>query len=131
MVALSDVVDGKLREIVAVRAGKHLLEVGETGHHGNNVVLNIAEIESDVHVRRDFVIRIAAFGEAFQHIRLATQEFHQTHDVLTDHTDLPQERMHVIVSSDEHLVFDNIGFLLDVVDNWREAIHDVVTKEVS
>ena len=42
LVALGDVVDGKLSEVIAVRARKHLLVLAKVPHHSDNVILNIA-----------------------------------------------------------------------------------------
>lgn len=36
--------------------------------------------------------------------------------------------MHVIVAGNENFVFDNIGFLLNVCDNGRKTINNVITE---
>ena len=129
MVALSNIVNRKLCKIIAVRTGEHLFEMSQTGHHGDNVVLDIAEVKSNVHVRRDFVIGITSLSETLQHICFATQKFHEAHHILANHADLTQECVHVIVPGNKDLIFYDIGFLLDAMDDRCETIHNIVTRK--
>ncbi len=112
-----------------MRAGQHLLEVSQTGHHGDNVILDIAKIESNVHTWSDLIIGVASLRKASQDVCFATKEFHQTHYVLANHSNLPQEAIHIIISSDEDLILNKICLLLNFGDNGRKRIYDVVTVD--
>ncbi len=129
MITLRDVVDRKLGKVIAVRAGQHLLEVSQTGHHGHNMILDIAKIESNVHTRSDLIICVASLRKASQDVCFATEEFHQTHHVLANHSNLPEETMHIIISSDENLILNKIGLLLNLGDNGRKRIDNVITVD--
>ena len=131
VVALFDVFNGQLSEIIAVRSRQHLLEMSQVGHHGNNVILNVTQVESDVHSRSDSVIGVAALGETSEDICLSTQQLHETHDVLPSHADLAKEGLHVIIARYEDLIFNDIGLTLDLVDNGSKGIDDIVTARMS
>ncbi|KAJ8104979.1 hypothetical protein OPT61_g10459 [Boeremia exigua] len=70
-VALDDLIDGDLGEVVGVCAAEHLLEVGQVGHHGDDVVLDVAEVQADVAAGRDAVGFVAALGEALDDVGFA------------------------------------------------------------
>ena len=60
--------------------------MGQTGHHGDDVILDIAKIKANVHAGCDFVVGIAALREPSQDIGFAPEKLHQAHDVLSDHS---------------------------------------------
>ena len=103
--------------------------MAKVGHHGDDVVLNITKIQTDVHPRRYTVVLVAALGEALQNICLASQKTQQTHDILAEDTNLSQESVCIIGTSDEYLIFNGIGIQLNPVNDWGEGIDDVVTFE--
>ena len=51
LVALRDIVDGELGQVVGVAAREHLLEMAEIRHHRHDVILDVREIETDVTAR--------------------------------------------------------------------------------
>jgi hypothetical protein len=128
MIALSDVVDRKLCEVIAMSSRKHFFEMRQTGHHGNNVILNVTKIKSNIHARCDFVVGVASLRKTPQDVGFASEKLHQAHDVLANHANSAQERMHVIITSNKNLVLDRIRFIFNLLNNWRERIHDIITK---
>jgi hypothetical protein len=87
-VPLGEIVDRELGQVIAVGPGQHLFEVPQAGHHRDNVILNIAKIEADVHARGDFVVGVAPLCETSENICFATEKLHETHDILADHSNL-------------------------------------------
>jgi hypothetical protein len=59
-----------------MRPGEHLLEVRQTRHHSNNMVLDVSEIKADIHPRSDFVVCIASLGKSSKNVGFAAQKFH-------------------------------------------------------
>src|SRR6266536_3305347 len=110
--------------------GEHLLEVGQRGHHSDNVILDVAKIKSNVHARGDFIVVVASLGKSFEDVRLAAQKLHQTHDVLADHANLAQKSLHVVIASNEDLVFNQIGFNLNLGDDGCECVDNVITAHM-
>lgn len=94
--SLDDAVDGNLGKVVAVGPRQHLFEMAQVGHHGYHVVLNIAQVQTDVHTRRDLVVLVAALGEALEDVSFSTEQAHQAHDVLARDTNLLEELGHVV-----------------------------------
>lgn len=129
--ALGDIINRQLREVIAVRATQHLLKVPQVRHHSHDVVLDIAEVETDVHARGDVVVLVAALGEAAEDIGFAAEELHEGHDGLADVADGAEEIVHVVAAGDKDLVFDVVGFGFDLVDEGGEGVDDVVTGWVS
>ena len=114
-----------------MRATEHLLEVPQVRHHSDDVVLDVAEVETDVHARGDVVVLVAALCEAAKDVCFAAEELHEGHDGLADVADGAQEVVHVVAAGDEDLVFDVVGFGFDLVDQWCEGVDDVITVWVS
>lgn len=129
--ALGDIVNGQLGEIIAVRATEHLLKVPQVGHHGDDVILDVTQIQTNVHARGDVVVLVAALCEAAQDVCFAAEELHQGHDGLADVADGAEEVVHVVCAGDEDLVFDVVGFGFDLVDQWGEGVDNVITVWVS
>lgn len=114
-----------------MRATEHLFEVTEVRHHGDDVILDIAEIETNIHARSDVVVLVAALGEAAKDVCFAAEELHEGHDGLADVADGAQEVVHVVGAGDEDLVFDIVGFGFDLVNQGCEGVDDVITIWVS
>lgn len=95
------------------------------------MVLDVAEVETDVHARGDVVVLVAALGEAAEDVCFAAEELHEGHDGLADVADGAQEVVHVVGAGDEDLVFDVVGFGFDLVDQGCEGVDDVITVWVS
>jgi hypothetical protein len=72
----------QLGEVVAMRAAQHLLKMSQVGHHGNNVILNVTQVQADVTPRSNRVLLVATFGKPFDNVGLAAEKTHQTHDFL-------------------------------------------------
>ncbi|TKW56275.1 hypothetical protein CTA1_11941 [Colletotrichum tanaceti] len=121
-VAHVDVVDGELGEVVAVGAREHGVEVHQAVHHGDGVVLDVAEVQRDVHVRRDLVVLGAPLGEGPEHVGLAAEQAHEAHDVLARVADGAEEGLVVLDAGDEDLVLDGVGLVLDLVDGRAERV---------
>lgn len=83
VVTLRDIVDLNLRQVVAVASAEHLFKVRQITHHGDNVILNVAEIEADIATRRHIELFVAAFREAFDDVGFAAEEAEESHDGLT------------------------------------------------
>lgn len=81
-VAHHDVCHVDLGKVVSVRTTEHLFKVAQTGHHGNNVILNIAKVKSDIAARCDRVLLVATLGESLYNVGFATQKAHETHNFL-------------------------------------------------
>lgn len=113
--------------MVRVAAIKHLVEMAEVAHHGDDVVLDVAEVEADFGPGRDAVLVIAAFGEALDDVRFASQKPHEGVDLLPAFTDLAEEGREVVGPGDEDLFFDGVGFALDGCDDGAEGVDDIVT----
>jgi hypothetical protein len=101
--------------------------MSETVHHRNNVILNVTQVQADVHTRSDLVVRVAALGKATKDVRLSTQQLHEAHDILANSANLAKEWLRIIRPSNEYLVLDDIGLLLELVDDGLEGINDVIT----
>lgn len=114
-----------------MRATQHLLKVPEVRHHSDDVVLDVAEVEADVHARGDVIVLVAALCEAAEDVGLAAEELHEGHDGLADVADGAQEVVHIVGARDEDLVFDVVGFGFDLVDEGGEGVDDVITVRVS
>lgn len=130
-VALRDVVDRQLRQVVAVAAAEHLLEVAEVGHHRHHVVLDVPQVEPDLAARGDAVGFVAALGEALDDVRFAPQEAHEGHDLLSAFADLAQERGEVVGARDEDLVLDGVGLGFDAGNGRAVAVDDVIDHGVA
>lgn len=129
--SLSDAINGKLCQVIAVGAGKHLFEMPKTSHHCDHVVLYIAKVKADIHTRSDLIVGVAPFCESSQDIGFAAQKLHQTHHILASHAYLPQELIHIIGSRNKDLVIDCVCLSLNSIDNWSKRINDVITGQVS
>jgi len=135
-----------------MRSGEHLLEVTQASHHGDNMILDVTEIETDIHTRSDFVICVATFGETFENISLqiarlalvqfdlkgvicntyfATKKLHQSHDILADHAYLSQESIQVVGPSNKDLIINRICLLLNITDDRGKRINNVIARLVS
>lgn len=130
-VALADVVDAELGEVVGVAAREHLFEVAEVRHHGHDVVLHVAEIEPDFAARGDGVGLVAAFRKALDDVGFPAEETHEGHDFFSAVADLAEQRGEVVGAGDEDLVFDGFGFHFDGVDGGAEGVDDVVDHGVA
>ena len=62
--ALVDTIDRQLGEIIAVGAREDLLKVAQVSHHGDDVILDITKIQTNVHPWRDPIILVATLGKA-------------------------------------------------------------------
>lgn len=92
------------------------------------MVLDVAEVESDFSTGSDRVLVVAAFGEAFYDVGFSAEQPHERHYLFTAVADLSEERGEILRAGDEDLVFDCVGFELDLVD-WRtKCVDDVVTR---
>lgn len=98
----------------------------QASHHGHNMILNIAKIQADVHTRSNTVTCVATLRESSENICLASQKPHQPHDISAHHANVAEERMHVILSGNEDLVFNNIGLFFDLGNDRRERINNVI-----
>ncbi len=105
--------------------------MAEIGHHRHDVVLDVAEVKTDVHAWGDVVILVAPLREAAEHVCFAAKELHERHDRLAHVADLPQEVVHVVTARDEDLVFDVVGFGFDFVDGRGEGVDYVVAVNQS
>lgn len=130
VVAQRNVGHVQLSQIIGVRTAEHLLEVCQVGHHGHDVILNITQIKANVTTRSHRVLFIAALGKSANDVRLAAEKAHQTHDFLAQTTNPREERLKVIDSCDEDVVFDRLGLKLHIVNHRTEAIDDVITGKV-
>jgi hypothetical protein len=81
-VTLDYLVDRDLGQVVGVCATQHLFEMGQVGHHGNDVILDIAEIQAHIAAGCYAVRLVAALCEALDNIGLATKQTQQLHDTL-------------------------------------------------
>lgn len=59
----------------------------KTGHHGDDVVLDITKIHANVHTWCNLVVLVAAFGKALEDVGLAPEDAHQTEGVLAETPD--------------------------------------------
>lgn len=87
VVRLCQVGEAELRKVVGVRAREHFLEVTQIRHHGDDVVLHVAKIDSDVATRSHAVFCVAAFGKSFDDVGFAAEKAHERHDLLAHLTD--------------------------------------------
>ena len=126
MIALTHVIDAKLGEMVAMAPTEHFLGMAQVAHHGNDMVLDIAQIEADLAAGSDGVLFVAALGETFDDVCFSAEEAHERHDFLAAFADLAEERGEVVVAGDEDLVVDLVGFDCDGADDGFEAVDDVV-----
>jgi len=130
-VALGNVIHAQLGEVVAMAAGQHFLKVAEVGHHGHNVVLDVAEVEPDFAAGGDGILVVAAFGEAFDDVGFSAEEAHEGHDFLAALADLAEERSEVVGAGDKDLVFDDVGFDFDARDDRAKSVDNVVNHGIT
>lgn len=109
-------------------SGQHLFEVGQIAHHGDDVILDVAEIKADITTRSNTVLLIAALREALDNICLAAEEAHHGHDFLATFSNGAENDARVLGTRSEHLIFDGIGFVLNVANNGAEGVNNVVTR---
>lgn len=116
-----------------MRTRKHALQVAERIHHGYDVILDITQIEADLHTWRDLVIFVAALRKAFQDVGFAAKETHQAHDVFANVTESGQKGMvfFVIWSCAVDIIVENICGILDFCDGWTKVIDDIVSDTAS
>lgn len=112
-------------------AGQHFLKVAEVGHHGHNVVLDVAEVEPDFAAGGYGILVVAAFGEAFDDVGFSAEEAHEGHDFLAALADLAEERSEVVGAGDKDLVFDDVGFDFDARDDRAKSVDDVVNHGIT
>lgn len=129
--ALGDAVDGQLSKVVAVGARQHPLKMAKSVHHGDNVILNVTEIEAYFHARSDLVVLVASLREALEHIGLSAEQAHQSHDVLADVAKPRQERMvfFVIWSCSIDVIVESISSILDFCYSWAKVVDNVITSK--
>lgn len=131
MVALQDVVDVQLSEVVGVGPREHLLHVAQVRHHRDNVVLDVAQIQSNVSARSDGILLVASFGESLDNIGLATKEAHHVEHALAALANQAEQCNVIVISNDEHLVFDALGLVLSLADDGLEGIDNVIDHGVA
>jgi len=107
---------------------QHLLEMGEVGHHGNDVILDIREVKTDVPAGGHVEVLIAAFCEAFDDVGFATEETVERHYFFAGVANSTEDDARVFHSSGEDLIFDCVGFELDFADHRGEGIDNVVAR---
>ena len=112
-------------------APEEFLNMAKIRHHGHDMVLHVAEIETDFAARGHAIGFVTAFGEAFDHVRFPTEQTHEGHDFLAALANLAKERGEVVGAGDEDLVFDGFGFGFDAVDGRAEGVDYVVDHGVA
>lgn len=127
-IARGDGVDADLGKVIAVRAREHLVEVAQIAHHGDDVILDITQVETDVATGRDAVLLVAALGEALDDIGLASEKPRQGRDRFAAVADLAKEIRKIVVARYVDLVLNGVGFDLDVVDGRTKCVHDIITE---
>ena len=90
--------------------------MSKIGHHGYGVVLNITEIEANIHAWSHPVILVAALRKALKDIRFTAQEFHEAHYSLANFADPAQEALHVITSGNEDLILNGVCLNLNLIN---------------
>lgn len=111
-----------------MRAREHLVKVAQIAHHGDDVVLDITEVETDIATGRDAVLLVAALREALDDIGLASEKPRQGRDRFAAVADLAKKIREIVVARYVDLVLNGVGFDLDVVDGRTKCVHDVITK---
>ena len=106
---------------------KHFLNVAQRAHHRNDVVLNVAEIDTDFATRGHTVLLVTAFCEAFDDVRFASEQAHHAEDILARFADQPEHTCVVIVSGNEDLIFNVLRLSFGIADYWGKGVDDVVT----
>lgn len=56
---------------------QHLLDMTKVGHHGDNVILYITQVEANIATGSNLEVLVAALGEALDDVRLGAQEPHR------------------------------------------------------
>ena len=125
--ALRYIVDGQSREVVAMGARQHLLEVAQVRRHCYNVILNIAQVHADVHAGGDLIILVAPLREATEHVSLTSEKPKECHAILPDSSDGPQKRTRIILTHHKHLVLYGVSLDLNLADNRRKTVNNVVS----
>jgi hypothetical protein len=100
--------------------------MAQVGHHGDDVILDITEVQADVHPRSNLIVLVASLGESLQNVGFTAEEPHQAHDVLPDVPDLAQELVHVVGASDKDFVLDLVRVALNLAYDRGERINNVV-----
>lgn len=101
--------------------------MAEVGHHGDDVVLDIAQVKTNVHAWRDLVVLVAALGESLEDIGFATNEAHESDDIPPGTAGSSQKVFGVILTDHKDRVLDRIYFSLDAMNDGEEAVYYVVT----
>ena len=112
-------------------APEQFLHVAEIRHHGHDMVLHVAEVETDFATRGHAVGFVAAFGEALDDVRFAAEQTHEGHDFLAALADLAEERSEVVGAGDKDLVFDDVGFDFDARDDRAKSVDNVVNHGIT
>lgn len=113
--------------MIRVAPIQHLIEMPQVTHHRHHMVLDVAEVESDLRPRRDAVLVIATFREPLDNVRFASEEPHEGIDLFAAFANLSEQRREIVRARDKHLLLDRVGFALDGRDHGSERINNVVT----
>ena len=93
------------------------------------MVLDIAEIETDLAARSNVVGLVAAFGKTLDDVGFAAEEAEEGIVLLAGGADMAEGGIEVVGAGDKDFFFNDVGFVFDGLDGWGEAIDNVVTGE--
>ena len=122
---------GNLGQVVRMAAPQHFLEMSQIRHHGDDVVLDVGEVEADVSPGGDGVGLVALLRKTPNHIRFAAQQANQRHDFLATLADLLEDGAGVLEAGGEDGVLDGVGLALEEAQDGGEGVDDFVDEGVA
>jgi len=114
-----------------MRARKDLLEMSKIAHHGDDVVLDVTQVQPDVLTRRDAVLLIATLGKSLDDIGFATKQTDERHDLFAAVANLLEDFTRLFGTSCEDVVLDRLGLLFDSANDRLEGIDNVIDQSVA
>ena len=103
----------------------------KVGHHGDDMILDIAEVEADFAAGCDRVHFVAAFCKAFDDVGFPAEETHGAHCLLAALAYALEEGTVVFDAGDKDGVFDGVRVVFNVVDERGKGVDDVVDEGVA
>lgn len=109
-----------------MRPGQHLLCISQTRHHGQDVILNVTEVERDFQGRGPEILTVA--GETANNVGFIAQDLVDASDFFAMLEDTLESQPDIVGLCDGHTIFHHLYAGLDTVDQGCESVHNIITE---